>query len=95
MAEIKQIWRDEDKMFYPEIKEENGRLYKLDKETFVYLEQLELGLTAEEPHQGAEGAGTRQERREAYLIKAPAYSHKTEKPPRSCFGFGVANFVCP
>ena len=48
MVEIKQIWCDEDKMFYPEIKEENGRLYKLDKETFVYLEQLELGLTAEE-----------------------------------------------
>ena len=33
MAEIKQIWCEEDKMFYPEIKEENGRLYKLDKET--------------------------------------------------------------
>ena len=48
MAEIKQIWCEEDKMFYPEIKEENGRLYKLDKETFVYLEQMELGLTAEE-----------------------------------------------
>ena len=46
-------------------------------------------------HQSAEGAGTCQERREAYLIKAPAYPHKTEKPPRSCYGFGVANFVCP
>ena len=35
-------------MFYPEIKEENGRTYKLDPTTFVYLEQLELGLTDEE-----------------------------------------------
>lgn len=57
MAEIKQIWCDEDKMFYPEIKEENGRLYKLDKETFVYLEQLELGLTAEEQELMSEPIG--------------------------------------
>ena len=90
MEEIRQIWCEEDKMFYPEIKEENGRLYKLDKETFVYLEQLELGLTAEEPHQGAEGAGTRQERREAYLIKAPAYPHKTEMPHAAVNSFVVA-----
>lgn len=48
MAEIKQIWCEEDKMFYPEIKKENGRTYKLDPTTFVYLEQLELGLTDEE-----------------------------------------------
>ncbi len=48
MAEIKQIWCEEDKTFYPEIKEENGRTYKLDPETFVYLEQMELGLTEEE-----------------------------------------------
>lgn len=57
MAEIKQIWCEEDKMFYPEIKEENGRLYKLDKETFVYLEQLELGLTAEEQELMSEPIG--------------------------------------
>ena len=57
MAEIKQIWCDEDKMFYPEIKEENGRLYKLDKETFVYLEQMELGLTAEEQELMSEPIG--------------------------------------
>ena len=57
MAEIKQIWCEEDKMFYPEIKEENGRLYKLDKETFVYLEQMELGLTAEEQELMSEPIG--------------------------------------
>ena len=48
MEEIRQIWCEEDKMFYPEIKEENGRTYKLDPTTFVYLEQMELGLTDEE-----------------------------------------------
>ena len=48
IEEIRQIWCEEDKMFYPEIKEENGRTYKLDPETFVYLEQLELGFTPEE-----------------------------------------------
>lgn len=48
MAEVKQIWCEEDKKFYPEIKEENGRTYKLDPKTFVYLEQVELGLTDEE-----------------------------------------------
>ena len=48
MEEIKQIWCEEDKMFYPEIKIENGRTYKLDPQTFVYLEQLDLGLTEEE-----------------------------------------------
>ena len=57
MAEIKQIWCEEDKMFYPEIKEENGRLYKLDKETFVYLEQMELGLTEEEQELMSEPIG--------------------------------------
>ena len=40
MEEIGQIWCEEDKMFYPEIKEENGRTYKLDPTTFVYLEQV-------------------------------------------------------
>ena len=48
MAEVKQIWCEEDRKFYPEIKEENGRTYKLDPKTFVYLEQVELGLTDEE-----------------------------------------------
>ena len=48
MEEIRQIWCAEDNRYYPEIKIENGRTYKLDKETFVYLEQLELGLTDEE-----------------------------------------------
>lgn len=48
MNEIKQIWCEEDKIFYPETKTENGRFYKLDPQTFVYLEQLDLGLTDEE-----------------------------------------------
>ena len=48
MEEIRQIWCKEDNRYYPEIKIENGRTYKLDCETFVYLEQLDLGLTDEE-----------------------------------------------
>ena len=48
MEEIRQIWCEEDNRYYPEIKIEDGRTYKLDEETFVYLEQLELGLTDEE-----------------------------------------------
>ena len=48
MQEINQIWCEEDKMFYPETKMENGRFYKLDPQTFMYLEQLDLGLTDEE-----------------------------------------------
>ena len=48
MEEIRQIWCEEDQMYYLETKTENGRTYKLDPETFVYLEQLELGLTDEE-----------------------------------------------
>ena len=48
MEEIRQIWCAEDKKFYPEYKEQNGRTYKLDPTTFVYLEQMELGLTDEE-----------------------------------------------
>lgn len=46
--EIGHIWCEEDNRYYPEIKIENGRTYKLDEETFVYLEQLDLGLTEEE-----------------------------------------------
>lgn len=48
MQEIKQIWCEEDSYYYPEIKIEGGRSYKLDPTTFVYLEQLELGLSEEE-----------------------------------------------
>ena len=45
---IRQIWCEEDSKYYPEIVEENGRTYKLDPKTFVYLEELSLGLTDEE-----------------------------------------------
>ena len=48
MQEIKQIWCEEDNCYYPEIKVEYGRTYKLDQTTFVFLEQLEFGLTEEE-----------------------------------------------
>ena len=48
MEEIRQIWCEEDSCYYPEIKIEDGRTYKLDEKTFVYLEQLDLGLTAKE-----------------------------------------------
>ena len=48
MEEIRQIWCEEDNRYYPEIKIEDGRTYKLDEKTFVYLEQLDLGLTNEE-----------------------------------------------
>ena len=48
MERIRQIWCDEDNRYYPEIKVENGRTYKLDEEKFVYLEQLDLGLTDKE-----------------------------------------------
>ena len=41
-------------------------------------------------HQSAEGAGTCQERREAYLIKAPAYPHKTEMPHAAVNSFVAA-----
>ena len=48
MEKIRQIWCEEDNRYYPQIKIENGRTYKLDEEKFVYLEQLDLGLTDEE-----------------------------------------------
>ncbi|MCM1167566.1 MAG: hypothetical protein NC299_17780 [Lachnospiraceae bacterium] len=48
MEKINQIWCEEDGIYYPETKTENGRTYKLDPKTFVYLEQLDLGLTDEE-----------------------------------------------
>ena len=48
MEKIRQVWCEEDNRYYPEIKIEGGRTYKLDEEKFVYLEQLDLGLTDEE-----------------------------------------------
>ena len=45
---VRQIWCEEDRKHYPEIIKENGRTYRLDPTTFVYLEQPELGLTDEE-----------------------------------------------
>lgn len=48
MNENKQVWCEEDKKFYSETITRNGRQYKLDPATFVYLEQMELGLTDEE-----------------------------------------------
>lgn len=41
MSEIKQIWCEEDKKFYPEYKTENGKTYKLHPKWFVYLEEFE------------------------------------------------------
>lgn len=57
MNEINQIWCEEDQMFYPETKTENSILYKLDPQTFVYLEQLDLGLTDEEQELMSEDIG--------------------------------------
>ena len=57
MAEIRQIWCEADKKFYPETIEENGKTYKLDPKTFVYLEQLELDLTDEEQEMMSEPIG--------------------------------------
>ena len=57
MAEIKQIWCGEEQKYYPEIIEENGRTYKLDPTTFVYLEQMSLGLTDEEQELMSEPIG--------------------------------------
>ena len=48
MEKIRQVWCEEDNRYYPEIKIEDGRTYKLDEEKFVYLEQLDLGLTYKE-----------------------------------------------
>ena len=48
MEKIRQIWCEEDNRYYPEIKIEDSRTYKLDEEKYVYLEQLDLGLTDEE-----------------------------------------------
>lgn len=69
MNEIKQIWCKEDKMFYPEYKEQNRRLYKLDPKTFVYLEQLELGLTDEEQALMNEDIGMYGERWQRFMTE--------------------------
>ena len=39
MEKIRQVWCEEDNRYYPKIKIEDGRTYKLYEETFVYLEQ--------------------------------------------------------
>ena len=67
MEEIRQIWCEEDKMFYPEIKVENGRMYKLDPQTFVYLQQLGLGLTDEEQELMSEDIGRYGEKWREYM----------------------------
>lgn len=69
MAEVKQIWCEEDKKFYPETKTENGRTYKLDPKTFLYLEQMELGLTDEEQALMSEGIGQYGEKWRAYMTE--------------------------
>ena len=67
MEEIRQIWCEEDKMFYPEIKVENGRMYKLDPQTFVYLQQLDLGLMDEEQELMSEDIGRYGEKWREYM----------------------------
>lgn len=69
MNEIKQIWCEEDKMFYPETMAKNGRTYKLDPKTFVYLEQLELGLTDEEQALMNEDIGMYGERWQRFMTE--------------------------
>ena len=67
MEEIRQVWCEEDKMFYPEIKVENGKTYKLDPQTFVYLQQLDLGLTDEEQELMSEDIGKYGEKWREYM----------------------------
>ena len=69
MEEIRQIWCEEDKRFYPETKTENGRTYKLDPQTFVYLEQMELGLTDEEQALMNEDIGQYGEKWRTYMTE--------------------------
>ena len=69
MNEIKNIWCEEDQRYYPETKTENGRTYKLDPTTFVYLEQLELGLTDEEQELMNEDIGQYGEKWRAYMTE--------------------------
>ena len=67
MEEIRQIWCEEDQRYYPEIKVENGRTYKLDPQTFVYLQQLDLGLTDEEQALMSEDIGRYGEKWREYM----------------------------
>ena len=69
MEEIRQIWCEEDQMFYPETKIENGSTYKLDSTTFVYLQQLDLGLTEEEQSLMNEDIGQYGERWREYMAE--------------------------
>ena len=56
-------------MFYPETKIENGRTYKLDPQTFVYLQQLDLGLTEEEQELMREDIGQYGEKWRKYMME--------------------------
>ena len=67
MEEIRQIWCEEDQKYYPEIKVESGRTYKLDPQTFVYLQQLDLGLTDEEQALMSEDIGRYGEKWREYM----------------------------
>ena len=67
MEEIRQIWCEEDQKFYPEIKVENGSTYKLDPQTFVYLQKLDLGLTEEEQSLMNEAIGKYGEKWREYM----------------------------
>lgn len=69
MEEIKQIWCEEDQTYYPETKIENGRTYKLDPQTFVYLQQLDLGLTEEEQELMSEDIGQYGEKWREYMME--------------------------
>lgn len=69
MNDIKQIWCEEDKKFYPETIIQNGRTYKLDPLTFVYLEQMELGLTDEEQALMNEDIGQYGEKWRRFMIE--------------------------
>ena len=69
MEEIRKIWCEEDQKFYPEIKIENGMTYKLDPQTFVYLQQLDLGLTEEEQALMSEEIGQYGEKWREYMVE--------------------------
>lgn len=69
MNDIKQIWCEEDKKFYPEVITRNGRAYKLDPATFVYLEQMDLGLTDEEQALMNEDIGQYGEKWRRFMIE--------------------------
>ena len=56
-------------MFYPEIKTKNGRMYKLDPQTLVYLERLDLGLTDGEQALMSEDIGKYGEKWREYMTE--------------------------